>query len=67
MQPPSRQDNLTEQTHRDAVDVAIELVEDDKTSTWTGILKKSHGQIRPWAEQSLLREPPTGGTPSPSH
>ena len=69
MQTPRRPDHPSEQTHREAVDVARELVEDDKTSTWTGILQRSHGQIRPWADEALLREAVVGGgtTPQPGH
>ncbi len=50
----ARPDHPSEQTHREAVDVARKLVEDDKTSTWTGILQRSHGQIRPWADSPSM-------------
>lgn len=48
-QTPRRPDHPSEQGHRKAVDVARELVKNDKTSTWEGILKRNPGRIRPWA------------------
>jgi hypothetical protein len=47
-QTPRRPDRPSEQGHRKAVDVARELVENDKTSTWEGVLKRNPERIRPW-------------------
>ena len=47
----NQRDPLAKQTHREVVDTAVELVEDDKTSTWTTILRKSGPKIGRWVDE----------------
>ena len=57
METRSNGSTFAQQTHREVVDVAVELVEGDKTSTWIGILEKSHGKIRRWIDEAGAHPP----------